>query len=45
MIGILINCDLCFIEDFLIKILDVMMKDNLIIVLVGMILDEVEVIF
>lgn len=25
LVGILINCDLCFIEDFLIKIVDVMM--------------------
>lgn len=38
LVGILINCDLCFIFDYFIVIKDVMIKENLVIVLVGIML-------
>ena len=44
LIGILTNRDLRFIEDFSIKISDVMTKDNLITAPVGTTLDEAEAI-
>lgn len=41
LIGIFINCDFCFEENMQVLIIILMMVENLIIVLVGIILDQV----
>lgn len=42
LVGIIINCDMCFVIDYYMFIVDVMIKDNLVIVLVGIFLKDVE---